>query len=107
MSCECSTAIGMGSTTILGRVHRVGIELGELKTNFHLSVVASGSTELLIGIDFLKFFNISIQLVENCLLLESGEKIPFVDFTEIPDPLPTYSALDSMAKLFGAANLSL
>eukprot|EP00924_Labyrinthula_sp_SR-Ha-C_P007988 snap_masked-scaffold_41-processed-gene-2.44-mRNA-1 protein AED:1.00 eAED:1.00 QI:0/-1/0/0/-1/1/1/0/385 len=82
------TATGMGITLILGRVHHTTLELfeGERKvsTPFHFSVLSSGSTEFLIGMDILRKLKARLDLKKMFIELGSGAKFNFLKYEEIP-----------------------
>lgn len=93
--------IGVGSSRMLGRVNHTSFEMGEFKGNFHVSVITSGSTELLLGLDFLRFYGVNVNVAKNCLEFKTGEIVEFVPFHKRPEAVKPAPVLDSLLAAFG------
>lgn len=94
--------VGMGTTLCIGRVNKTRFEVGNLTCDFHISVVLTGATEVLLGLDFLKHFKINVNLYGNCLALPSGERVDFLSFDEVPERVQSSPLLDSLITMFGS-----
>jgi len=80
-------AVGVGSGTILGRVHMCQMKLGDSFFTISLSILESSSIDVLFGLDTLKRYRCCIDLHLNCLTMMDGVKkecIPFLSEGEIP-----------------------
>ncbi len=76
-------ARGVGSSTILGRIHAAKVKLGSNFIICPFTVVENVNTDILLGLDQLKKHQMCIDLRRNCLSV-AGEDIPFLPESEIP-----------------------
>ena len=77
------TAVGVGTSKILGRIHMTLVNLGGLHIPFSISVLEGQKMEFLIGLDQLKRHQMCIDLEKNCLRVQERE-IPFLSEGELP-----------------------
>lgn len=76
---------GIWKAEAMGRVHHTKFELGEFSGFFHISVITDGDTEVLLGLDFLKFFKVNVNTADNCLEFKTGEIVEFLHASENPE----------------------
>jgi len=78
-------ARGVGTQTILGRVHSSPIEVGGRFFDCSFSVLEKADDpELIFGLDMLKRHQCCIDLKEGCLVFGTGERELFLSEAEIP-----------------------
>ena len=76
-------ARGVGSSTILGRIHAAKVKLGSNFIICPFTVVENVNTDILLGLDQLKKHQMCIDLRRSVLSV-AGEDIPFLSESEIP-----------------------
>lgn len=67
------TAVGVGSSKILGRIHMADLEIGGTIIPCSFTVLEDNKVDLLFGLDNLKRHQCCIDLVSNQLHLKNGE----------------------------------
>ncbi|TNN08210.1 Protein DDI1 isoform 1 [Schistosoma japonicum] len=87
-------AYGVGTQTIIGRVHNGLIEISGIFIPTSFIVLKDQSMDLLIGLDMLKRHQCCIDLKRNVLIIDGRIEAPFLPESEIPMSFSNPSILD-------------
>lgn len=76
-------AKGVGTSSIVGRIHLVQLQLGRQFLPCSMSVIEGDGPDMLLGLDMLKRHQCTISLLDNVLVVHE-ERIPFLPESELP-----------------------
>lgn len=80
-------AVGVGTATIIGRVHMAPLKIGNEFYNCSFTILDQQGVDFLFGLDMLKRHQCCIDLGKNVLRLQEGDRfheVPFLPEHEIP-----------------------
>ena len=97
-------ARGVGTAKILGRVHSADIQIGQYSLASSFTVMEGKGVDLLLGLDMLKRHQMSIDLKDNVLRIQT-DTIPFLSENEIPRGLD--EALEEEPTVQGPGNTEI
>lgn len=83
------TAVGVGSTRIVGRINKIDIKIGRVLLRSHLTILENMDLDMLIGMDVLRRYQCEICLKDNELRFRSPHSDTDVTIPFLTDDSPS------------------